>query len=125
MGTSDDGMVTDVTQRSTERAGGRRRALLLENIHPDAASVLEAAGFAVETMGRAMDEAELCERLPGFDVVGIRSRTHVTQAVLQAAPDLLAIGAFCIGTNQIDLGAATRGGVAERAFQCLFGTEAA
>ncbi len=105
-------MVTDVTQRSTERAGGRRRALLLENIHPDAASVLEAAGFAVETMGRAMDEAELCERLPGFDVVGIRSRTHVTQAVLQAAPDLLAIGAFCIGTNQIDLGAATRGGVA-------------
>lgn len=91
---------------------GPRRALLLENIHPDAVSVLSAAGFEVQTERRALDEDELCERLPGVDVVGIRSRTHVTERVLDAAPGLLAVGAFCIGTNQIDLAAATRRGVA-------------
>ncbi len=90
----------------------KRRALLAENIHPDAVSVLEAAGFEVETTERALDEAELCDRLPQVDVVGIRSRTHVTEAVLEAAPRLLAVGAFCIGTNQIDLASATRRGVA-------------
>lgn len=91
---------------------GRLRALLLENIHPDAVSVLRAAGFAVETMDRALGEEELCERLGEFDVVGIRSRTQVSDRVLQAAPDLLAVGAFCIGTNQIDLSSASRRGVA-------------
>ncbi len=91
---------------------GRRRALLVENIHPDAVSVLEAAGFEVETRDRALEEGELCERLGDIDVVGIRSRTQVTDAVLEAAPHLLAIGAFCIGTNQIDLASATRRGVA-------------
>jgi len=95
---------------TADRRSGR--ALLVENLHPDAAAVLEAAGFEVETTGRAIGEAELSERLAGVDVVGIRSRTHVTEAVLDAAPRLLAIGAFCIGTNQVDLGSATRRGVA-------------
>ena len=89
-----------------------RRVLLLENIHRDAVSVLEAAGFSVETVDRALDEAELCERVAGVDLLGIRSRTQVSEAVLAAGPDLLAVGAFCIGTNQIDLAAATRRGVA-------------
>ncbi|MHB1709932.1 MAG: phosphoglycerate dehydrogenase [Acidimicrobiales bacterium] len=89
-----------------------RRALLVENIHPDAVSVLQAAGFTVETEDRAPGEEELCERIGDFDVVGIRSRTQVSDRVLQAAPGLVAVGAFCIGTNQIELASATRRGVA-------------
>jgi D-3-phosphoglycerate dehydrogenase len=88
------------------------RALLLEDIHPDAAALLRGAGYDVEQLTRAMDETELKQRLPGFDVLGIRSKTTVTADVLAAAPDLLAIGAFCIGTNQVDLRAASAAGVA-------------
>ncbi len=87
------------------------RALLLEQIHPDAEEILRSSGFEVETVGRALDEDELVERLPGVALLGIRSKTHVTKRVLASAPNLLAIGAFCIGTNQIDLGAATELGV--------------
>ncbi len=96
----------------TTHDGTARRVLLLENIHPDAVTRLEASGFSVETAAGALDEDELCRRVGEVDVLGIRSRTHVTEAVLEAAPDLMAIGAFCIGTNQIDLPAATRRGVA-------------
>jgi D-3-phosphoglycerate dehydrogenase len=89
-----------------------RRALLLEGIHPDAEDVLVTAGFDVATEKRAFDVAELADRLPGVDLLGIRSGTHVPDKVLDAAPDLLAVGAFCIGTNQIDLGAAAERGIA-------------
>jgi D-3-phosphoglycerate dehydrogenase len=88
------------------------RVLLAESIHPDAVSELEAAGMEVETVEGALSEAALHERLPEVDMVGIRSRTQLSQAVLEAAPQLLAIGAFCIGTNQIDLATATKKGVA-------------
>jgi D-3-phosphoglycerate dehydrogenase / 2-oxoglutarate reductase len=88
------------------------RALLLEGIHPDAESVLALAGFQVATEKRALDIAELADRVPGVELLGIRSGTHVPDKVLDAAPDLLAVGAFCIGTNQIDLGAAAQRGVA-------------
>jgi D-3-phosphoglycerate dehydrogenase len=89
----------------------RRRALLLENIHPGAAARLTEAGFEVETLKGALDERDLVARLDDFDVLGIRSRTQVTETVLEKAAGLVAIGAFCIGTNQIDLAAATRRGV--------------
>jgi D-3-phosphoglycerate dehydrogenase len=85
--------------------------LLLEQIHPDAEAMLSSSGFAVETMPRALDEEELIDRLPGVALLGIRSKTHVTDRVLEHAPDLLAIGAFCIGTNQIDVDAASERGV--------------
>src|ERR1700753_2508853 len=88
------------------------RALLLENIHPDATARLTKAGYQVETLTRALGEDELIEKLQGFSLLGIRSQTHVTERVLAAAPDLLAVGAFCIGTNQVDLAAAARRGVA-------------
>jgi D-3-phosphoglycerate dehydrogenase len=88
------------------------RALLLENIHPGGAALLEEAGYEVETLDRALDEEELLGRLDGVNLLGIRSKTTVTEKALQSAPDLLAIGAFCIGTNQIDLGAAAHRGVA-------------
>jgi D-3-phosphoglycerate dehydrogenase len=88
------------------------RALLLENIHPDAAAQLKADGYDVETAGGALGEDELIAALPGIDLLGIRSTTYVTEKVLAAAEQLQAIGAFCIGTNQIDLAAASRRGVA-------------
>ncbi len=91
---------------------GPLRALLLEQIHPEAEEILRSSGFAVEAVGRALDEAELADRLAGVALLGIRSKTHVTRRVLEAADQLLAIGAFCIGTNQIELGAASEHGVA-------------
>ena len=63
-------------------------------------------------MPRALGEEELIEEIQGFSLLGIRSQTHVTERVLAAAPDLLAVGAFCIGTNQVDLAAAAKRGVA-------------
>jgi D-3-phosphoglycerate dehydrogenase len=89
-----------------------RRALLLENIHHDAAWTLKDAGFDVERLDHALTEQELIDRLAGVQLLGLRSNTTVTAAVLEAAPDLLAIGAFCIGTNQIDLAAASDCGIA-------------
>ena len=88
------------------------RALLLENVHHDAAWTLKDAGFDVERLDRALTEDELVARLPGVALLGVRSNTTVTAAALSAAPDLLALGAFCIGTNQIDLAAAAERGVA-------------
>src|SRR5450756_846270 len=87
------------------------RALLLENIHPDASARLTKAGFQVETLSRAHGEDELIEAVRGVSLLGIRSQTQVTERVLAASPDLLAVGAFCIGTNQVDIGAAARRGV--------------
>ncbi len=88
------------------------KALLLENIHPDGVRLLTERGFEVETVKGALDESELIAALPGVQLLGIRSKTNVTAAALDAAPDLLAIGAFCIGTNQIDLAAAAARGTA-------------
>jgi D-3-phosphoglycerate dehydrogenase len=88
------------------------KALLLENTHPDARRLLEDAGIEVTEKTSALGEQDLCELLPGVQVLGIRSKTRVTSAALAAAPDLLAVGAFCIGTDQIDLTAASARGVA-------------
>jgi D-3-phosphoglycerate dehydrogenase / 2-oxoglutarate reductase len=88
------------------------RALLLENIHPDATTRLTKAGYEVETRAGALSEDELIEAVRRVNLLGIRSRTNVTERVLASAPDLVAVGAFCIGVNQIDLAAASRRGVA-------------
>ena len=95
-----------------DRADEQIRVLLLENIHPGAAARLSKDGYQVETVARALDEDELIEAIGGVQLLGIRSGTNVTERVLDAAPGLLAVGAFCIGVNQIDLGAASRQGVA-------------
>lgn len=87
-------------------------ALLLENLHPHARTILETAGFDVVTRTGALDESELVEALSGVQVLGIRSKTNVPAEVLAAARDLQVVGAFCIGTNQIDLHAAAARGVA-------------
>ena len=90
----------------------RIKVLLLENIHPDAEKKLKEEGYRVETHAAAMDEQELQERIKDVSILGIRSKTHITAAVLENANRLIALGAFCIGTNQIDLEACARKGVA-------------
>ena len=89
-----------------------KRALLLENIHPDATARLAKAGYQVTTESRALGEGELIDAAQGVTLLGIRSQTQVTERTLAALPDLLAVGAFCIGTNQVDLARAARRGVA-------------
>ena len=90
----------------------RIRMLLLENIHPAAVDRLEEAGYSVETRKGALDEDDLIEALKGVHVLGIRSKTMVSARVLEQADRLMAVAAFCIGTNQIDLEAASARGVA-------------
>ena len=88
------------------------RVLLLENIHADAVARLEAEGYQVESVRSALDEDELIERIAGVHLLGIRSKIQVTAKVLEAADSLVAMGAFCIGTDQIDLPAAASHGIA-------------
>lgn len=87
------------------------KALLLENIHDEAHRILTERGFEVETRPKALSPDELVEALRGVHYLGIRSTTTVTDEVIANAPELRAIGAFCIGTNQIDLTAASRAGL--------------
>jgi D-3-phosphoglycerate dehydrogenase / 2-oxoglutarate reductase len=90
----------------------RIRILLLENIHPAAVERLEEAGYTVESRKGALDEDALIEAVRGVHVLGVRSKTQVSARVLAAADRLMAVAAFCIGTNQIDLDAAADRGVA-------------
>ena len=87
------------------------KALLLENIHPYAEEILRRNGMDVNTYPKSMSENELIASMKGIHFLGIRSRTNITQALLEKSPDLLAIGAYCIGTNQIDLDSASLKGV--------------
>ncbi len=90
---------------------GRIHVLLLESIHASAHQLIETEGFRLELVSGALGEEELCEKIKGIHVIGIRSKTHITAKVLENADRLLAIGCFCIGTNQVDLAAANRHGV--------------
>jgi D-3-phosphoglycerate dehydrogenase len=89
------------------------KILLLENISAAAVAEFEASGYAeIKQIKGALSEADLVEEIRGVHILGIRSKTQVTKAVLDNADKLLAIGAFCIGTNQVDLKSATEKGVA-------------
>lgn len=91
---------------------GRVKALLLENIHPGAAEAFRRAGIEVETRAGSLSGDELLDAVSGVQLLGIRSNTTVTADVLDAAKDLLAVGCFCIGTNQVELSAAAERGIA-------------
>jgi D-3-phosphoglycerate dehydrogenase len=90
----------------------RINVLLLENIHPKAVELMKEEGYNVTVHAGGLDEDELCEKIKNASILGIRSKTQVTQKVLNHANRLIAIGAFCIGTNQIDLNACLKKGVA-------------
>jgi D-3-phosphoglycerate dehydrogenase len=87
------------------------KVLLLENVHDSAREMFESEGFQVETASTALGEAELTRRIADVHVLGIRSKTRVPAAALAEAKRLLALGCFCIGTNQVDLVAAKTHGV--------------
>ena len=86
------------------------KVLLLENIHPNAVKSFIEEGYAIETEKKALSEGELMKRISDVSILGIRSKTQVTKAVLEKARKLLIIGAFCIGTNNIDLKTAAEKG---------------
>jgi D-3-phosphoglycerate dehydrogenase len=88
------------------------KALLLENISGVAKSKLIEAGFEVESLSSALNASQLREKLHDVSVLGIRSKTNITPEALESAPSLLAVGAFCIGVDQIDKAACSRQGIA-------------
>ena len=89
------------------------RFLLLEGISQSAVQALNTAGYTnIETMTKALDTPALIEKLQGVHMLGVRSRTQVTKEVLEQARLLAAVGCFSVGTNQVDLDAARRRGVA-------------
>ncbi|MGA9352287.1 MAG: phosphoglycerate dehydrogenase [Terriglobales bacterium] len=88
------------------------KVLLLENISGVAASQFEEAGFEVESLHGALGEAELVQKIRGASILGARSKTRISAAVFEAAPELVAVGAFCIGVDKIDRAAAGERGIA-------------
>ena len=89
------------------------KILLLENISDAAVDELTLSGYLdIQRAKGALSEAELIKAVKGVHLLGIRSKTHITKRVIEAADKLLAIGCFCIGVNQVDLDAATKNGVA-------------
>ncbi|MGC1477900.1 MAG: phosphoglycerate dehydrogenase, partial [Terriglobales bacterium] len=91
--------------------GGYLKVLLLENISGVAASQFEEAGFVVESCKGALEERELIEKVRGTSILGVRSKTRITAAVLDAAPELVSVGAFCIGVDKIDRAASSERGI--------------
>jgi D-3-phosphoglycerate dehydrogenase / 2-oxoglutarate reductase len=88
------------------------RILLVENIHPVAKERLEQEGYHVDLIAHSPSEEELIKMVQGYEALGIRSKTELSRKFFESTPHLASIGAFCIGTNQIDLSAAKDFGVA-------------
>jgi len=89
------------------------KVLLLEGIHPSGERIFQDAGYqSIETVKTALTGDELKAKLQGVHFLGIRSRTTLTQDIFEVADKLVAVGCYCIGTNQVDLAAATAHGVA-------------
>src|SRR3954463_3350667 len=88
------------------------KALLLEGVNDSAVDLFRTAGFTnVERLTKALDGEDLRRALKGVSLLGIRSRTQITDEVLEAADQLLAVGCFSVGTNQVDLLAARKRGI--------------
>jgi D-3-phosphoglycerate dehydrogenase len=88
------------------------KILLLEGVSESAVALFRAAGFSqIERLTKALDGAVLIDALQGVHVLGIRSRTQLTEAVFAAAPDLIVAGCFSVGTNQVELEAARVRGI--------------
>jgi D-3-phosphoglycerate dehydrogenase len=107
----DEFLFVNKLPRNISYPKNRIKVLLLENVHTAAFDNLSEDGFSVELIKNSLSEEELIEKIKGVHVLGIRSKTQVTEAVLNAADKLLVVGAFCIGTTQIDLEFAKKKGV--------------
>lgn len=88
-----------------------KKILLLENIHPIATDRLKDTGFQVVNESASLGEDDLLKVIGNFDILGIRSKTNLSAKFFEKAPHLLTVGAFCIGTNQIDLIRANQMGI--------------
>ena len=99
-----------MTQYSLDKSN--IRILLLEGVHQSALDTFAKAGYTnIEYLKGSLPEAQLCEKIKDAHFIGIRSRTQLTATVINAAVKLVAIGCFCIGTNQVDLDAAAKLGI--------------
>ncbi len=88
------------------------RFLLLEGVHQNAIDVLNAAGYTnIDYRKTALEGDALKEAIKDAHFIGIRSRTQLTEEVFEAANKLIAVGCFCIGTNQVNLTAAMERGI--------------
>ncbi len=102
-----------MTNTQTSYPRSKIKILLLENISDSAVEELKQSGYAeIKKLSGALSEADLMEEIRGVHILGIRSKTQVTENVIANADKLLAIGAFCIGVNQVNLKAATEKGIA-------------
>lgn len=107
----DEFLFVNKLPRSISYPKNRIKILLLENVHKDAFEKLSKDGFTVETVSKSLSEKELIEKIKDVHVLGIRSKTQVTKKVIAAAEKLMVVGAFCIGTKQIDLDVCKENGV--------------
>nr|AFD03122.1 D-3-phosphoglycerate dehydrogenase [uncultured bacterium W5-77b] len=99
-------------RKASEKKRTSPRVLLLEGIHPSTCEYFKQEDFEVHTIPTALSEDDLIKEIKGVNILGVRSKTRVTEKVLKHADDLLAIGAFCIGVEQIDLDASLKKGIA-------------
>ncbi|TVY85198.1 D-3-phosphoglycerate dehydrogenase [Lachnellula suecica] len=88
------------------------KILLLENVNQSGKDLLAAQGYQVEALKSSLPEEQLIEKIRDVHVIGIRSKTKLTERVLREAKNLIVVGCFCIGTNQVDLDYAARHGIA-------------
>ena len=107
----DEFLYVNKLARNISYPKNRIKVLLLENIHQSAKEMMEKEGYQVELLSSALNEDELIEKIKGVSILGIRSKTNLTSKVIEHADRLLAVGAFCIGTNQIDLEACQDRGI--------------
>ena len=100
------------SKKTTSYPKEKINILFLENISDAALVRFKDAGYtSVKKIDKALSEDELCKQIKNIHILGIRSKTHITQKVLSCADKLQAIGCFCIGVNQVDIHAATAKGV--------------
>jgi D-3-phosphoglycerate dehydrogenase len=99
--------------KTTSLDKSKIKFLLLEGVHQNAVDTLKAAGYTnIEYLKGALSEEELKEKIADVHFIGIRSRTQLTEEVFDCAKKLVAVGCFCIGTNQVNLDAARERGMA-------------